>query len=186
MTIGYVRVSTAEQNVDRQIEAIQNEVAVDKWFVEKVSGKDTEREQFKLMMEFVREGDTVYVHDWSRLSRSTKDLLDTIEKLHLKGVKLISLKEKFDTSNPTGKLMLSLISSINQYEREILLERQREGIEIAKRRGIYKGRAPKQFDEELLKEVLDAVKNKTMTVTDAAKALKITRPTVYKILDRNG
>lgn len=186
MTIGYVRVSTAEQNVDRQIEAIQNEVAVDKWFVEKISGKNTEREQYKLMMEFVREGDEVYVSDWSRLSRSTKDLLITIETLNNKGVKLVSLKEKFNTSTPTGKLMLGLISSINQYEREILLERQREGIEIARRRGIYKGRVPKQFDEELLAEVLDALRNKKMSVTKAAELLGVTRPTVYKILNRNG
>lgn len=129
MNIGYVRVSTAEQNEDRQIEAISKAVShIDKWFTEKVSGKNTEREQFKLMMDFVREGDEVYVLDWSRLSRSTKDLLITIEKLNNKGVKLVSLKESFDTSTPTGKLMLGLISSINQYEREILLERQREGI----------------------------------------------------------
>ncbi|MCI7692702.1 MAG: recombinase family protein, partial [Oscillospiraceae bacterium] len=128
MNIGYVRVSTAEQNEDRQIEAISKTVSnIDKWFTEKVSGKNTEREQFKQMMNFVREGDCVYVLDWSRLSRSTKDLFVTIESLEKKGVKLVSLKESFDTSSPTGKLMLGLISSINQYEREILLERQREG-----------------------------------------------------------
>lgn len=184
MNIGYVRVSTAEQNEQRQIEAIQNEVDIDKWFIEKVSGKDTEREQFKLMLEFIREGDCVYVKDWSRLSRSTKDLLITIEKLNNKGVKLVSLNEKFDTSTPTGKLMLGLISSINQYEREILLERQREGVEIARRRGVYKGRVPKQFDEELLKEVLGNLRDKKITVTKAAELLEITRPTVYKILKR--
>ena len=187
MTIAYVRVSSVDQNEQRQVEAIQNEVDhIDKWFIEKASGKNTEREQFKLLMEYVREGDEVYVSDWSRLSRSTKDLLITIETLNNKGVKLVSLKEKFNTSTPTGKLMLGLISSINQYEREILLERQREGIEIAKRRGVYKGRAPKQFDEELLAEVLDALRKKKMSVTKAAELLGVTRPTVYKILNRNG
>lgn len=185
MKIAYVRVSTAEQNEQRQIEAIQNEVDIDKWFIEKVSGKDTEREQYKLLMEFIREGDELYVLDWSRLSRSTKDLLITIEKLNNKGVKLVSLKEKFDTSTPTGKLMLGMISSINQYEREILLERQREGIEIAKKKHIYKGRVPKQFDEELLNEVISKVKDKTMSVSEAARRLNVTRPTIYNILKRN-
>lgn len=186
MNIGYVRVSTAEQNEDRQIEAISKAVShIDKWFTEKVSGKNTEREQFRQMMEFVREGDEVYVLDWSRLSRSTKDLLDTIEKLGNKGVKLVSLKENFDTSTPTGKLMLGLISSINQYERENLLERQREGIEIAKQKHIYKGRARKEFDEALLNEVITKVKSKTMTVLEAARKLNVTRPTVYSILKRN-
>ena len=187
MNIGYVRVSTVEQNEDRQIEAISKAVShIDKWFTEKVSGKNTEREQFRQMMEFVREGDVVYVLDWSRLSRSTKDLLETIEKLSNKGVKLVSLKENFDTSTPTGKLMLGLISSINQYERENLLERQREGIEIAKQKHIYKGRARKEFDEALLSEVLNGLKNKTMTVSEAARRLNVTRPTVYNILKRSG
>lgn len=186
MNIAYIRVSTVDQNEQRQIEAIKAEAEIDKWFMEKTSGKNTDREQFKLMLEFSREGDTIYVQDWSRLSRSTKDLLDTIEKLHNKGVRLVSLKEKFDLSTSTGKLMLGLISSINQYEREITLERQREGIEIARRRGVYKGRVPKQFDEELLAEVLDALRNKKMTVTKAAELLGVTRPTVYKLLDRNG
>ena len=185
MNIGYVRVSTAEQNEDRQIEAISKAVNhIDKWFTEKVSGKNTEREQFRLMMDFVREGDEVYVLDWSRLSRSTKDLLDTIEKLNNKGVKLVSLKEQFDTSTPTGKLMLGLISSINQYEREILLERQREGIEIAKQKNVYKGRSRKEFDEILLNDVLGKVQNKSITVSEAARRLNVTRPTVYNILKR--
>lgn len=185
MNIGYVRVSTAEQNEDRQIEALKNEVgAIDKWFIDKVSGKNIEREKFKQMMNFVREGDCVYVLDWSRLSRSTKDLFGTIENLDKKGVKLVSLKESFDTSNPTGKLMLGLISSINQYEREILLERQREGIEIAKQKGVYKGRARKAFDEDLFNEVIEKLKNKTMTISEASRRLNVTRPTVYNILKR--
>lgn len=93
-------------------------------------------------------------------------------------------QESFDTSTPTGKLMLGLISSINQYEREILLERQREGIEIAKQKNVYKGRARKEFDEAVLNEILGKVKNKTMTVSEAARRLNVTRPTVYNILKR--
>ena len=185
MNIGYVRVSSVDQNEQRQIEAIKAEAEIDKWFTEKISGKNTEREKLRQMMEFVRENDTIYIQDWSRLSRSTRDLLDIIETLSAKGVRLVSLKEEFDLSTSTGKLMLGLISSINQYEREITLERQREGIEIAKRRGVYKGRAPKQFDKDLLEEVLDALRNKKMTVTKAAELLGVTRPTIYNILKRN-
>ena len=185
MNIGYVRVSSVDQNEQRQIEAIKAEAEIDKWFAEKISGKNTEREKLRQMMEFVRENDTIYIQDWSRLSRSTRDLLDIIETLSAKGVRLVSLKEEFDLSTSTGKLMLGLISSINQYEREITLERQREGIEIAKRRGVYKGRAPKQFDKDLLEEVLDALRNKKMTVTKAAELLGVTRPTIYNILKRN-
>ena len=186
MNIAYVRVSTVDQNEDRQIEAIKQEVDhIDKWFIEKVSGKNTEREKFKQMMNFIREGDEVYVHDWSRLSRSTKDLLSTIEELNNKGVKLVSLKESFDTSTPTGKLMLGLISSINQYEREILLERQREGIAVAKKKGVYKGRKQKEFETSTLLEVLNGIRNKEMTVKAGAEALGVTRQTVYNLLKRN-
>ena len=91
-------------------------------------------------MEFVRAGDTLYIHDFSRLARSTKDLLEIVEQLNRKGVVLVSNKESIDTSTPTGKLMLTMIGAINEFERTNLLERQREGIAIAKRNGVYKGR----------------------------------------------
>jgi DNA invertase Pin-like site-specific DNA recombinase len=149
MNIAYVRVSTVEQNEQRQIQALQN-YSIDKWFTEKISGKNTERAKLKEMLSFVRDGDTVYVMDWSRLSRSVVDLLKIIEYLANKNVKLVSIKENFDTSTPTGKLMLNLIAAINEFERQNLLERQREGIEIAKQQGKYKGRQPNQYDEELL------------------------------------
>lgn len=136
------------------------------------------------MVNFVREGDTVYVMDWSRLSRSTVDLLHIIEDMTAKNVKLVSIKENFDTSTPTGRLMLSLIAAINEFERQNLLERQREGIAIAKAQGKYKGRKPQKRDEELVKELILSVRTKKITVTEAAKRLNCTRATMYNLIGR--
>ena len=136
MKVGYVRVSTIDQNEGRQLVKMK-EVKVEKLYIEKVSGKDIEgRPELKNMLEFVREGDTVYVHDFSRLARSTKDLLYITDLLAKKGVHLVSFKENIDTSTPTGKLMLTMIAAINEFERTNLLERQKEGILIAKELGV--------------------------------------------------
>lgn len=183
MNVAYVRVSTAEQNPERQKKALES-YGIDKWFSEKISGKNTDRPKLKEMLEFVREGDTVYVMDWSRLSRSTVDLLRIIEGLAHKKVKLVSIKENFDTGTPTGRLMLNLIASINEFERQNLLERQREGIEIAKSQGKYKGRKPNRYNEEQLKIIIAGIVNKTITVTEASRRLGVTRATVYNILKR--
>lgn len=185
MNVAYVRVSTVEQNPERQIKALEV-YRIDKWFSEKVSGKNTDRPKLKEMLEFVREGDTVYVMDWSRLSRSTVDLLRIIEGLAHKKVKLVSIKENFDTSTPTGRLMLNLIASINEFERQNLLERQREGIEIAKNQGKYTGRKPNKYNEEQLRAIITGIANKTITVTEASRRLGVTRATVYNILKKKG
>lgn len=116
MKIAYVRVSTVEQNEARQIEALKK-YDVDKWFTEKVSAKDTNRPQLQAMIDFAREGDTIYIHDFSRLARSTADLLKLVEQLQAKGVHLVSNKENIDTSTPTGRLMLTMIGAINEFER---------------------------------------------------------------------
>ena len=183
MNIGYVRVSTVEQNEQRQTQALKVH-NINKLYIDKSTGKNMERPQLKKMLEYVREGDTVYVMDWSRLSRSVVDLLKIIELLSDKRVKLISIKENFDTSTPTGRLMLNLIASINEFERQNLLERQKEGIEIAKQQGKYKGRQPNKYDEKLLLETMEALKTRSITVTEAAKRLKVTRATVYNLLKR--
>lgn len=176
MKVGYVRVSTAEQNEGRQLEALK-EMKMDKIYEEKVSGKDTNRDQLKMMLDFVRDGDEVYVTDFSRLSRSTKDLLSIIESLKEKNVRLISLKEDFDTDTPTGKLMITLLGAINEFERANILERQKEGIAIAKRHGKYKGRPKKQLDN--FNEVYQEWKQNNLTVTSACKILGISRVTFY-------
>ena len=101
MNVAYVRVSTVEQNEARQVEALEKQ-SIEKWFIEKISGKNTNRPQLQAMLDYVREGDTVYVHDFSRLARSTKDLLVLVEKLKAKGVYIVSNKENIDSSTPTG------------------------------------------------------------------------------------
>jgi DNA invertase Pin-like site-specific DNA recombinase len=133
MNIAYVRVSTEEQNEARQLEALKV-YQIDKWFTEKVSGKNMNRPQLQAMLEFAREGDTIYIHDFSRLARSIADLLKIVEQMQKKGIHLVSNKERIDSSTPTGKMMLTMIGAINEFERQNLLERQREGIAIAKSR----------------------------------------------------
>lgn len=137
--LAYVRVSTTEQNEARQREALQA-YNIDKWFIEKVSGKDTNRPQLISMLDFVREDDVIYIAEFSRLGRSAKDLLDIVENIEDKGANLISIKENFDTKTPAGKLQMTMLAAIAEFERAMILERQREGIAIAKKEGKYKGR----------------------------------------------
>lgn len=185
MKVAYLRVSTEEQNEARQLEALKK-YDIDKWFSEKVSGKDRNRPQLKDLLEYVREGDTVYIHDFSRLARSTKDLLDIVEELERKGVYLVSNKENIDSSTPTGKLMLTMIAAINEFERQNLLERQREGIAIAKREGKFKGGQVKAIDEEFFNKQYELYKNREINKKELAAALKISRPTLDKLLkDKN-
>lgn len=176
MRVAYVRVSTIEQNEARQVEALEK-FNIEKWYKEKISGKDTKREQLQLMLDFVREGDEVYVMDFSRLSRSVQDLLDIVDLLNEKHVKLVSLKENLDTSTPTGKLMLTVIGAIAEFERMNILERQREGIAIAKKEGKYKGR--RAIELENWDEVYGSWKNGEITAVAAAKLLGINRGTFY-------
>ena len=176
MVVAYVRVSTVEQNEARQVEELKKH-GIEKWYMEKVSGKDTKREQLQLMLDFVREGDIIYVMDFSRLSRSVSDLLDIINTLGNKGVRLISLKENFDTDTSLGKLIITVIAAINEFERNNLLERQREGIAIAKREGKYKGRKPIALDD--FDKFYDLWKSGEITAVYASKELGISRYTFY-------
>lgn len=183
--IAYVRVSTVEQNEARQVEALKAH-NIDKWFTEKVSGKSMDRPQLKAMLDYVREGDTVYIHDFSRLARSTKDLLAIVEQLQDKGVHLVSNKENLDTSTPTGKLMLTMIAAINEFERENLLERQREGIAIAKAEGKFKGGQVKRIDEKTFNAAYDRYQHRQLNKKELAAELKISRPTLDKLLRDKG
>ena len=183
MKIAYVRVSTVEQNEARQIEALEK-FGIEKWFTEKISAKDTNRPQLKQMLDFAREGDTVYIHDFSRLARSTKDLLDIVETLQSKGIHLVSNKENIDTSTPTGKLMLTMIAAINEFERTNLLERQREGIAIAKRNGKYKVLKP--FTSDKFDGLYALYLRREITKSELAKRLGISRPTLDKLIRERG
>lgn len=179
MKVGYIRVSTVDQNEQRQVTAMK-EKKIKKLFIDKCSGKDTNRPQLKLLMEFIREGDTVYVESFSRLARSTKDLLGLVDYFKRKKVNLISFKENLDTSTPTGKLMLTMIGAIAEFERECILERQKEGIELAKAAGKYKGRKRIEFPSNW-KVVYNQYKHRSITGTRAMELLNLKRNTFYKL-----
>ncbi len=181
--IAYVRVSTVEQNEARQIEALSKH-NIDKWFTDKISGKDTKRPELQKMLEFVREGDTVYIHDFSRLARSTKDLLEIVDLLQSKGVELVSNKESIDTSTATGKLMLTMIGAIAEFERANLLERQREGIKIAKDNGKYKGRKPVNINKETFDLHYAKYLKRDISKTKLAQELNVSRPTLDKLIKK--
>lgn len=179
MNIAYIRVSTVEQNEQRQIEAMKP-FNIEKWFIEKISAKDTNRPKLQELLEFAREGDTIHVHDFSRLARSTKDLLDIVEQLSQKNIYLVSNKENIDTSTPTGKLMLTMIGAINEFERYNLLERQREGIAIAKRNGKYKGGKRKSVPD--FENGYQRYLRREISKVELAKELRISRPTLDKLI----
>ena len=179
MKVGYVRVSTVEQNTIRQ-EVLMEELGVDKIFIDKASGKNTARDGLQEMLTFVRVGDTVIVESYSRLARSTRDLLDIVETLKSKGVEFISKKEAIDTCTPAGRLMLTIFAGLYQFERECTLERQAEGIAEAKKAGKYKGRKPIEFDTAKFKDLYRDWKAGKITAVAMQKALGLTAPTFYR------
>ena len=144
MKIGYIRVSTEEQNTARQ-EVLLRELGVDEIFIDKASGKNADRPELTRVMEYVRRGDTVIVESISRFARNTRDLLDLVERLTEKQVEFVSRKEAIDTTTPTGKFMLTVFAAVAELEREYILQRQREGIAIAKEQGII-GQEIKMYD----------------------------------------
>ncbi len=178
MKVAYIRVSTEEQNADRQIEAM-NQLGITKQFTEKISAKNMERPQLKAMLDFVREGDVVVVESFSRLSRSTKDLLTIIEKLQQKNVQFQSLKENIDTSTPNGRFFLTICGAMAQFERETTLQRQKEGIAIAKAKGKYIGRKPIELPSNF-EDVVRQWKNKEITTKRAKELLNMTTNTFYR------
>ncbi len=186
MKVGYVRVSTVEQNEARQIEGLKKH-GIERWYVEKVSGKNTDRPKLQEMISELQSGDTVYIHDFSRLARSTSDLLKLVEELNERGIHLVSNKENIDTSTPTGKLMLTMIGAINEFERTNMLERQKEGIAIAKREGRYKNCGRKKKDladgyEDLIQQYVEG----DITKVQLAVMLNVSRPTLNRILKEYG
>lgn len=151
---------------------------IDKWFVEKASGKDAKR-PVQEMLEYIREDDIVYVEEFSRLGRSTADLLATVQKIEDSGAKFVSLKENFDTKTPAGKLQMTMMAAIAEFERAMILERQREGIAIAKREGKYKGR--KAVSVPNIEEYYQRYMTRQGTKTSIAAELGISRTTLDKL-----
>lgn len=182
MNVGYIRVSTQEQNEARQIAGLEK-YNIDKWFTEKISGKDTNRPELQAMLNYVREGDTIFIHDFSRLARSTKDLLEIVEFLNEKNVSLVSNKENVDSNSPSGKLMLTMIGAICEFERQNLLDRQAEGIAIAKQQHKYKGRKEIKIDKSVWESNYNKYLNRELNKSQFAKNLNVSRPTLDKLLN---
>lgn len=179
-TVGYIRVSDASQNEGRQLEG----VVVDRTFTDKVSGKDTNRPALVQMLEYIREGDTLLVHSIDRLARNLVDLRNLVDQITGKGVKVQFLKENLtfsaDTSNPMNNLMLSMMGAFAEFERAVIRERQREGIELAKAEGRMKGR-PAALTQDQVKSIKARVQQGESKVALAAE-FKVTRSTLYAAL----
>ena len=148
---GYARVSRDTQNLDRQIDALKR-YGVDKIYNEKMTGTRTDRPELSKLLDRITEGDTVVIESLSRLGRSTKDLIELTELFQIKGVNLVSLKESIDTNTSTGKLLFTLMSAIAQFERDVIADRTREGLQAARTRG-RKGGRPKVSQEQIKKAV---------------------------------
>jgi len=172
LKIGYIRVSTQEQNTIRQ-EVLMKSLGVDEIYIDRMSGKNANRPELQKMMEYVRKGDTV-----SRFARNTRDLLELVEKLTAKGVEFVSRKEAIDTTTPTGKFMLTVFGAVAELEREYILQRQREGIAIAKEQGKYKGRKP--IDAPEFEQVTARWKSGAITAAEAMRTLHMTKTTFYR------
>lgn len=178
MKIGYIRCSSEQQNTARQ-EVLMQELGVDEVFIEKISGKNTDRPELNKLLSYVRRGDTVIVSEISRFARNTKDLLELIEILTQKEVEFVSQKEAIDTSTPTGKFMLTVFGAVSELERSYILSRQAEGIAIAKKKGKYKGRKPIEFPPET-DAVISKWKSGQITAAEAMRRLGISKSTFYR------
>lgn len=178
MKIDYIRVSTQEQNTVRQ-EDLMERLGVELVYMDKLSGKARDRPALQTMMDFVRAGDTVVVESISRFARNTRDLLELIEQLREKGVEFQSQKEAIDTTTPSGKFMLTVFGAVAELEREYILQRQREGIAIAKANQVYKGRKPIERAE--FSAVVRQWRLGEITATEAMKRLDMKSSTFYLI-----
>lgn len=177
MKIGYIRCSSSDQNTARQ-EVLMQELGVEQVYIDRMSGKNTERPELQRMLNYVREGDTVIVESISRFARNTRDLLELIDYLNRKKVEFVSKKEAIDTSTPNGKFMLTIFGAVAELEREYILQRQREGVEIAKANGIYKGRKP--IERENFAQVVSLWESGRITAVEAMKRLNLKPSTFYR------
>lgn len=175
--IKYIRVSTQGQNTARQ-EADADQY--DKVFVDRASGKDAHRPELERMLAYVREGDTVVVESYSRFARNTRDLLALVARLEEKGVAFVSQKERIDTATPQGRLMLTIFSGLAQFEREQLLQRQAEGIAIARQAGKYKGRQPIKVDPARFEAAYREWRAGGITAREAMARLGLKPNTFYR------
>ncbi|MDA9573949.1 recombinase family protein [Rickettsiales bacterium] len=177
--IGYIRVSSLDQNFERQLEGVK----LDKCFIEKASGKDTARPQLEAMLNYARDGDVIIIHSMDRLARNLDDLRKLVKQLTSQKVKIKFIKENLIFTGEDGamsNLLLSVMGAFAEFERSLIRERQREGIAIAKKKGLYKGRKP-SLSKEQIEELKIRVQNGDRK-SDIAKDLKISRETLYQYL----
>ena len=177
MRIGYIRISCADQNTIRQ-EILMRQLNVDEIFIDRQSGRDTKRPELQRMLDFIRRGDTVIVESISRFARNTRDLLALIDQMEAKGVDFVSQKESIDTTTPTGKFMLTVFAAVAELERDYILQRQREGIEAAKAKGVYKGRKP--IMRENFEAVVTIWRQGEITAVEAMRRLNMKPSTFYR------
>ncbi|MGP7816642.1 recombinase family protein [Niallia sp. 01092] len=177
--IGYIRVSSFDQNPERQLEHVQ----VDRLFTDKASGKDTQRPQLESLLAFVREGDTVVVHSMDRLARNLDDLRKIVQDLTKRGIRIEFVKEHLTFTgedSPMANLMLSVMGAFAEFERALIRERQREGIALAKQRGVYRGRKKSLLPEQVAQLRQRAIAGEKKS--DLAREYGISRETVYQYL----
>jgi len=180
MNVAYIRVSSQDQNEQRQLEMMKDH-GIEKYYTEKISGATKERPQLKEMFSFVREGDTVFIESFSRLARNTVDLLSLVKELSDKGVTLVSLKERIDTSTPQGKLMLTVFGALYEFERDLIKERQAEGIAVARMNNKQLGR-PKIKITATFENAYKQWKQGKITAVKAMELSNLTKPTFYRLV----
>lgn len=182
MIFGYARVSTQEQNLNRQLDSLKA-AGSEEIIQEKITGTKSDRPELNRLLDKLRKGDIVLVSDLTRLSRSTKDLFNLVEQIEKKGANIKSLKESWlDTTTPQGKLMFTFIAGISQFERDLISQRTKEGLEAARARGRKGGRKSK-LDKDKKKAIYELYQQKRLTVKAICDMFNITKPTLYKVVE---
>ncbi len=176
---GYARVSTEQQNLDRQLDALKK-YGVDKIYNEKMTGTKKDRPELTKLLDRITQGDTIVVESLSRLGRSTKDLIELTELFQSEGVHLVSLKESIDTSTSAGKLLFTLMSAIAQFERDVIADRTREGLQSARARGRTGGR-PK-VNTDAIKKAIKLYNTKQYSIKEIEELTGIKKSTLYRNL----
>ena len=179
MLYGYARVSTRQQDLSRQLDLLER-YECHKIYTEKISGIRTNRPELNKLKKRVKENDKIIIESFSRLGRSTKDLIDLVYFFERKGVKVISIKENFDTQTPQGKLMMTVFQAFSQFERDIIVERTKEGLDSARARGNIGGRP--RIDPKLIQYALNLYQKEGRTVVDICAQTGIKRSTFYRYL----
>ena len=179
MIYGYARVSTADQNLDRQMDALKK-YGIDHLYCEKISGTKKSRPELDRMLAEIQEGDTIVIESLSRLGRSVKNLAELMEVLNGKNIRLVSLKETIDTTSSTGRLLFTILSSLAQFERDVLVERTREGLNAARARGRCGGRP--RTDESAVKKAVALYQTKQYSLKEIRNLTGVSASTLYRAI----